>query len=342
MPRSHASARFARPPLLARTDPARYRADGPHLEDAVTSYALIANPASGSGRALRRARALQVRLAGSGADVRLLATRGRLSAAALAADVVGHVDRVVAVGGDGTLNEVVDGLMRRGLPAPALPELGFLPAGTGNAARRAFGLPSDPAAFVRALVEGRSTEIDVGIVRLGDVRRAFVLWAGAGWDAVLIEEMNAERSGGMGAAGLLRRAPRFLRALSAYAEPLIEVALDGRRFGPWASVIVANVGHLSFAGTVAHQADPADGLLDVVGVPAATVPGKLRLLGRMALTSLTRARSVGHARAREVVLRAAGAVPIHADGEPLGSLPARISIVPGAVRLLRTGAARRG
>ena len=74
----------------------------------------------------------------------------------LSAAVAESVERVIAVGGDGTLNEVVGGLLDSGLATPRLPELGFLPAGTGNAAVRAFGLEAVPEAMAAALPPGPS------------------------------------------------------------------------------------------------------------------------------------------------------------------------------------------
>lgn len=299
------------------------------------SYALIVNPVSGKGRALRKAEQLQ-NLLSSSSRVEVLRTTHRGSASELTAAVSGRVDRIIAVGGDGTLNEVVDGLMTARGTSPTIPELGFLPAGTANAAVKAFRLSSSPAWVARALETAESTSLDVGLVSHTGGERAFVLWFGAGWDAVVIHVLNSDRSGQMGVSGLLGHTPRVLRAIREYGEAPIVATVDGAPFGAYSTVIVANVAGIGFGGVVAQMADPGDGHFDVVGVPPLSIPGLLRVGSQVMLSSLTRARGVRHQPGREITLQSEGEVPFHLDGEPVGHLPATARIVAGAVRLLRT------
>lgn len=299
------------------------------------SYALIVNPASGRGRALRKAEALREALSDS-ASVDVFRTTHRGAAIDLAAGAVGEVDRVIAVGGDGTLNEVLSGLMTARVACPRLPELGFLPAGTANAAVQAFHLTSDPDAMAEALASAGSRSLDVGLVRHEGGERAFLLWFGAGWDAVVIHAFNSTRSGLMGVSGLFGHAPQILRAVAGYDQPPITAYVDGASFGVHSNVIVANVGEIAFGGVVAEAADPCDARFDVVGVPHVSVLRSIRLGLRMMTSSLTRSRGVSHATGAQVTLESDGHVPIQLDGEPIGALPATVTIVPGAVRFLST------
>ncbi len=256
----------------------------------------------------------------------------------LAADAVGTFDRVVAVGGDGTLNEVVSGLMAGDRRGTDLPELGFVPSGTANAAARAFGLTSDPVSAAEQLPRSRSRPVDVGIVRHEKGERPFLLWCGAGYDAVVIAALNESRLGLMGLTGLVANAPGVLRAVARYPAPTIRVEAEGRGRVEANSVVLANVGDIAFGASFAEEADPFDGMLDLV---AASVPSKAALLGS-ALSllgpGLSRHARARHATVTSVAMRSDGTVPFHLDGEPVGTLPLEARLEPGAIRLLLTHA----
>lgn len=303
----------------------------------MTSYLIIVNPTSGNGGAGKKARILRDRLAQSCA-VRVAETTHRGSATELAASAVSGTDRIVAVGGDGTLNEVLTGLMSLGEPASKIPALGFLPAGTANAAVQAFGFTSNPEELAGVLPDATVRPVDVGMVRLEDAERPFLLWCGAGYDAVVIDELNTSRTGHMGITGLLRNAPRVLRAIARYPAPPIRMDIDGLTVEDAGCIIIANVAQVAFGGTVVDTADPFDARLDVVAIDVAS---RLRLVGlglRMLASGLGGARGTRHQLATRVRLSADGVVPVQLDGEPVGELPISVRLKPGAVRLLLTGA----
>jgi len=302
----------------------------------VDSYAIIVNPTSGRGRALERAEELEEAL-GESRAVEVLQTSHRGAAIDLAARCVGEVDRVIAVGGDGTLNEVLTGLMTTGRTQAQLPELGFLPAGTANVAVKALRVGSNPASVAEALATADSIPLDVGRVRYDGGERAFLLWFGAGWDAVLIHALNADRSGLMGVSGLLGHTPSVLRAFVGYDQPPITAHVDGSAFGVHSNVIVANVGEAGFGAVIAEGVDPCDALLNVVGVPHASLLRFVRLAFHLMTSNLARARGVSHKLGADITIQSEDRdVPFHVDGEPVGSLPATVSVLPGAVRFLRT------
>ncbi len=301
----------------------------------MTSYLLIVNPASGRGRGRRRAEALRSGL-GKSCHVEIVETGHRGAATELAASRATDVDRIIAVGGDGTLNEVLSGLVATGRSAQELPQLGSLSAGTANAATRAFGFSSDPDTVAGSLREAGSRAVDVGIVSHVGGERPFLLWFGAGYDAVLIDALNASRTGLMGVSGLLGNSPRVLSALGGYAAPPIEMEVDGASFGSASSVILANVGEVAFGGNVAETANPFDGQLDVVAVPFGSGFDLVRKGLSMFTSSLTRAKGVRHTLGTRMKLNSDGQVPFQLDGEPVGLLPAAVRVEKGAVRLLLT------
>jgi len=217
-----------------------------------------------------------------------------------------------------------------------LPEVGFLSAGTANVAARAFGLGTRARSVALALPTAGSTPVDVGVVRHGGGDRAFLLWLGAGWDAVVIHTLNASRTGLMGMSGLAAHLPRILAAVARYPEPAIRATVAGAPFGVFSSVIAANVSEIGLGGRIADGVDPADGVLDVVGVPASSLVMSLRLAVRMMTSSLATGLGVRSTSGASLTLEADGEVPFQLDGEPVGVLPAAVTVRPGAVRLLRT------
>ena len=299
------------------------------------SYALIVNPSSGKGRALPKAEALRSRLSDA-ATVEVLETTHRGAAMEFASEAALHVDRVIAVGGDGTLHEVMNGLISSGLGPSDLPALGFLPAGTANAAVRAFRLSSDPDSVAAALINAEVMPLDIGMVHHEGGQHAFLLWFGAGWDAVVILALNSRRVGLMGVSGLVGHTPQVLEAIARYDQPTITSQVNGSAFGAHSSVIIANVGPIAFGGMVTEAADPADGQLDVVGVPHVTVLRAIHLGFRLMTSSLTRSSAVHHTPGSHITLQADGHVPFQLDGEPVGVLPATVTLMRNAVRFLRT------
>jgi diacylglycerol kinase (ATP) len=294
----------------------------------------VVNPASGRGRSQTRAEALREALSRT-ASVEVVRTERRGYAVDVVSERGADFERVIAIGGDGTLNEVLTGLMRIDAPAERRPALGFLPSGTANAAILAFGFSTAPHAVARALAEVAPRPVDVGIATHRGTERPFLLWCGAGYDAVVIDALNRERTGLMGIAGLVRKAPSVTRAVHRYPAPEIAIDVDGVPTRA-ASVILANVGKVAFGGSVAEAADPFDGRLDVVTVPRVGTLGVAAFGVRMMLSSLEHARGATHGQGTRVRLDASEPVPFQLDGEPVGRLPLDVHIAPGAVRLLLT------
>jgi diacylglycerol kinase family enzyme len=234
---------------------------------------------------------------------------------------------VVAVGGDGTLNEVVNGLVPLREEYPVT--VGALMTGRGRDACRNLGLTRDPLQAARRPVDGRVVARDVGLVRWPGGERFFLGWAGAGFDAVV-----AERAGGRGGRLIYLRA--VLTSLRNYRTAEMAVRLDEADAwaGPSASVVVCN--GTSFGGgmRIAPGARPDDGLLDVV---------RLGALGRFELARwLPTVYWGGHLanprielrRAARVRVDAGAPLPVQMDGELGFHTPLDIEICPAALPLL--------
>jgi diacylglycerol kinase (ATP) len=239
---------------------------------------------------------------------------------------------VVAVGGDGTLNETVNGLLRGG----GGPELATIPLGTGMDFVRTYGIPSRFEDAVRTAVDGQTRAVDVGRVTYrtwaGEERERYVCNVGS----VGMSAAVAQRANGMSKA-LGGKATFFyalVRVFLAWQNTVVDVVLDGeRRSARMHDVIVANGQYHGGAMRLAPEARPDDGLFDVLLIGdvnkldfASTAPKLYRG------THLSHPK-VDLVRARVVEVDAAETLPIELDGEQVGTTPVRFEIVPGALRV---------
>lgn len=292
--------------------------------------AVLANPRAGRGRHRGLLPAVLDRLAATGRTVRLLAARSSEGAEQACHQAVADGSTaLVAVGGDGTLHRALQAV------AGTTVGLGLVPAGTGNDFAACTGVPLHPLhaadAITEALQAGRSRPLDLARVTTaqGDVR-----WFGAvlaaGFDAIVNERANRMR---------WPRGPRrydlaILLEMARLQPRRYTLELDGADHG-FTGVLVAVGNCPSYGGRmlICPDADPADGLLDVV-VAATLGRGALaRLKPRLRHgTHLSDPRVTAY-RAREVRIGAPDIIG-YADGERLGALPLVVRCEPGAVRLL--------
>jgi len=231
---------------------------------------------------------------------------------------------VIAAGGDGTVNEVAQGL------ANTQTVLGLMPLGSVMNMARTLWVPRDLQGAARTIAEGKVLAMDMG--RTDD--RFFLEAAGIGLDAGLFGYFERLESGGH-PLRTLRAALRFLRRLGS---PKITIDYDHGRLETRAPMVsVANGPYVGAAYAVAPNARIDDGLLDVVVFRHTATP---RVLLHLALIAggrpllppseacILRVRSI------RVSKRRGRPLPVHADGESVGVTPARLEIAPAALRVI--------
>ncbi len=243
---------------------------------------------------------------------------------------------VVAVGGDGHIHGVVNGLLadrKRGQPNPGL---AIIPTGTAGDLAKTLGLPRDPAAAARQLAQSKYVrDLDVGLVSLshdGKVSsRYFTNVAGLGLDGAIVSRLD--RRGKLG-SGTLPYLLGLLAVIGRYRNTDTSLQIDGRPFQRKVnSVFVCNGQYFGGAMRVAPQSLVDDGQLDVV------VLGDLWLVEILFhLPKLYRGKHLAHRkvsfhRARTVAIEPAHPMPAQADGEYLGAGSATFEILPGKLRL---------
>ncbi|HEY2074513.1 MAG TPA: diacylglycerol kinase family protein [Gaiellaceae bacterium] len=240
---------------------------------------------------------------------------------------------VVAVGGDGTLNETVNGLMKAGGGGP---ELATIPLGTGMDFVRTYGIPTKFDDAVRTAVDGRARTIDVG-------RVTYRTWAGAEAERYLVNVGSvgmsaavAQRANGMSKA-LGGKATFFyalVRVFLGWQNTVIDVELDGaKRSARMHDVIVANGQYHGGAMWLAPEASPDDGLFDVLLIGDVTKADFATTAPKLYRGTHLSHPKVDLERARVVAVGGAETLPIELDGEQVGTTPARFEVVPGALRV---------
>lgn len=281
---------------------------------------VILNPAAGQ-RHQGRLRATLERLEALGCAVTLRETTrpGEASELARAADP-GAFDAVVAAGGDGTINEVINGLISVKLP------LGLLPLGTANVLASEIGLGLAPERVARSLAEGPQRPISCG--RAG--QRFFVQMAGVGFDAHVVEQVDLALKRRIGKGAYVVQAAR---QAFAFDFPSYQVRIGGVRHAA-ASVIVANgrnyAGKYLLAPEASIEAPAFQVCLFEAGGPLAVARYGLALqTGRLPWR-----KDIEFLQAERLIIEGPVGDPVQGDGDVIARLPVEIAIVPDAVELV--------
>lgn len=287
---------------------------------------IIANPVSGRGKARRRGERMVRLLSERGCSAELRLTSGPGDAAHLAAAGAG-ADAVVAVGGDGTVNEVLNGLPEGG------PALGMVPTGTANVLAKELGLPRGLEGQADVIAGGATVTWDLGVDRTRN--RKFLLFVSAGFDAFVVDRFLRRRTGTIRMSHYITWG---LRSLLEFEARPIRVEVDGRLVEPRASwVEVANVAAYGGPLVLAPDAVPDDGAFDVMIQRALRRRDAVRLMFAGLVRRAGRPYPMGDltcVRGRRVTLTAEEPVPMQMDGDPAGELPGSFELLPAAVRVL--------
>lgn len=298
---------------------------------------LIYNPASGRGRGARLVRSVTLRLEEAGVRVAARGTRGPADAERLVAEATAECPdaAILALGGDGTLNEVVSGLHSVGRLGDRAPLVGVIPAGTTNVIARDLGLPRDPLAAARVVASGEPRPFDVGLSESSVGVRPFLLACGVGFDARVAERVPTAWK------RLFGRHAYTLAGLRETGSPAAPLAVelereDGSREEDAAAawVVAGNARLYGGTGLLSRDAAHDDGLLDVALVDSTRLLPLLRAAWKATHSEMAAAPGVRVVRARRVSVRCAEPVPFHVDAEPGGTTPVRMSVLRHGLRLL--------
>jgi diacylglycerol kinase (ATP) len=295
----------------------------------------LVNPASGNGATGKRWPELQRQAAdfGLAGHVELSARPGGLAELARSAADEG-AELVVAVGGDGTVHEVANGLMRA--QRRPLPELGILARGTGDDFVRALGIPTADIDALTVLRDGRARDLDVGRVTYrtaagAEAQSYFVSMAGVGMSGAVARRLNttSKRLGGK-VAGLVATFAVFSR----WRNVDLRVTVGGeQRDGRMEDVLVGNTEFHNGGMRLCPGARPDDGAFDVLLIGDLTKADLVRVLPKLYKGTHLPHPKAELLRGATVSVESSTPLPIELDGEQPGTTPVRFEVVPGELRV---------
>ena len=292
---------------------------------------VIVNPASASGSTGDAWPQIASDLRSHFGSFRVLFTKHRGDAAALAGEAARKGAKlIIACGGDGTISEVANGILSSGKDV----ELGILPSGTGGDFRRTLEIPSRTRDAAQVLRTGRTVRIDVGRVSFVDNNgaesmRYFLGVASCGMSTKVIERVKADR---------VSFASSMLQTAMRNEAIRLTVQLDDAhdRQLTVSNLCIANARYFGGGMKIAPDAKLTDGKFDVISIGDLSALKLFTSAPRVYLGSHLSMPEVSHALARKVTVRPADRdkeVALEIDGELPGRLPATFQVIPEALRV---------
>ncbi len=286
---------------------------------------VILNPNAGSASeeqelrsALHRLGDIQLRITGRPGHAKLLAQ----------AALEDGYELVVAAGGDGTLNEVINGLASNFSQT----RFGAIPLGTGNDFVRSINVPNDIHAAVDTLVVGHTKALDVVRVTSDGVRY-FINVASGGFSGMVDEKLTGEMKRSWGPLAYLRSAIEALPDLTDY-HTMIALDEEEQQEVEIYNLVVANARYVAGGIPIAPEAQLDDGLVDVIYVPAVSMPQLTALVPQILLGRHLDSELVTFRRAYKVKVTSRPGMWFNADGELVGNEPATFEVLPQALQIV--------
>ena len=303
--------------------------------DCLSRARVIVNPVAGAGRTAKKWPQVMARLKSIGLRFEHDLTEAPGHAVELARSAVNKGYRlVVSVGGDGTIHEIVNGLHDTGSMADVW--LSIISTGTGHDYIRTIGIPHDHVEACQCLTRPRKLTVDLGVVEYlaqgQAAKRLFVNFAGLGFDAEVVKA-TTQRFKSLGAW------PSYLMGLLttmvSHRGKQVSIKVDGEVEDRKVCLVLMGNGKYGGGGMLSTpDADIRDGCFDVLIIDDLSKPDLLWSLPRVYRgTHLTHPK-VKVRRVKEIEVLPAEPMPLQADGELLGEIPARFQVLPLALNLI--------
>ena len=241
----------------------------------------------------------------------------------------GH-QRIIVAGGDGSIGQVADGIIRSGRTDV---QMGVIPLGTGNVFAREMGLPfprsSRDDATIRAaliILEENAVALDVGIAN----GHTFLCWAGSGIDANVTEDVEANLAFDKRKSPLKTYINALLKQLRQFDAQHMRITVDGQEKleGDYAFVVASNIVLYARYLRIAPTAYLNDGYLDLLLIDADYLPTFLYTAAKLAVLPAARDKRIIRRRFRHLLVESDQPVSYHLDGDPLGTTPLTIEVLP--------------
>jgi diacylglycerol kinase (ATP) len=286
---------------------------------------IILNPSAGSVQHVDEIVARLGRL--PNAEIRVTGRRGSAARFARTAIRQGR-ETIIAAGGDGTLNEVINGIGENVAKA----RVGLIPLGTGNDFARTIGVPTDLEAAIDLIAAKKTRAVDLVRVTSDEVRY-FVNVSAGGFSGLVDEKLTSEMKKTWGPLAYLRGAAAALCDLRAYRTTLAFDNSDSLMLDLY-NVVVANGRYVAGGRMIAPEASLDDGLLDIVLIPQRPAAELAVLAAQMAMGTHLTSDAVVFRRAAKLTVNSKPGMWFNVDGELVGNEPARFEILPRALRFI--------
>lgn len=298
-------------------------------------FHFVINPAAGRGLAVPLGDAVIGSLRAEGAEATSYVTKAAGDGAAHVRDLGEEAcDRLVVIGGDGTLREVVNA---RGGPPPW--PVGIVPMGTANVVGRELRMPLDRRAprVAKALMSGEAWPVDVlKLTRADGTVEHAVANTGIGLDAEVVHAVSEVRAGGVG--GYAKWIRPILESFSTFEFPKLRVTIDDHVTYAAGACVVQNARNYGGVFALSPKASLDSGFMDVMIVRSRTNRSLFGILLSMLLRRTPHNHDVKIVPSRSVRLRSDRASRVQADGDPAGYTDLRVDLIPQGLTLLRAPA----
>ena len=301
-------------------------------------WLVIINPNAGKGKGRKDWDKISSILKRYGIKYKERFTERKGHAIELSKEVIGSgYIKLLCIGGDGTLNEIVNGVFTQDVRSAKDISLGLIQVGTGNDWGRMFSIPLDYEGAVKIIKEEKLMLHDIGVVSCFNgnekSKRYFINIAGLGFESVVVKRTNYQKERGRSGKALYFY--NLVMSLASFKNSKAEIIIDGIK--NCADIFSVNVGNGRYCGGGMRQtpnALPDDGLLDVTVIKGM---GKLEII--MNLNKLYNGTILDHPkiegyRCKNLKISSEAILYAEADGEYLGHTPAEFNIIPSGINIV--------
>ncbi len=292
--------------------------------DEAMKAGIIVNPVAGQGKSLKVLPRVRKQL-GAHFELEFFHTHKQGDGIMLGQRALEkNCNLIVVLGGDGTISEVVNALAKENVP------LGFIPSGTVNVLARELKIPDSVGQACKIIIEGRTKQIDLGQAN----REFFVLMAGIGFDAQVVQDVNQD------VKKMLKDMAYVItgiKTLLTYRPTRISIQADDGEVKQGYFAVVGNAQCYARGFSITTTASIEDGFLDVCIFKQKGIESFARYIGGVLLKKHVNFADVEYLRGKTIKVRAEHSTLVQADGELIGKLPMTFSVVPKGLSVFCPG-----
>lgn len=305
-----------------------------------SKYLIIANPNAGSRKLKSDWKLIEAELDKYNLDYKLLFTSRPKEAITLTAENIDEQHKnIIAVGGDGTINEVVNGIFSQKKVKTDEICLGSILIGTGNDWGRMFKIPKDYTEAIKTIVKGKTFLQDAGVVRFYNknkrLTRYFINAAGLGFDALVAKSTNNKKEAGK--SSVFSYISALLKSLFKYQSMNARINVEEKEEFHNGKLFTLSIGIGKYTGGGMKQTPDAvadDGLFDLMLVEKITKGKLIRKLPKLYNGKINKLNEVKTLQTSKLQIESDSKLLIQIDGESVGHGPFEFDILPKALRII--------